>query len=324
MRLPRFLQPHAFHHQKSILITEFAFFSYGILFLLMSGGFLLVHDIKPEVLSYATNISVSDVIADTNVERGKVGATPVRYNVLLSKAAEAKAHDMFAKNYWAHFGPNGEKPWDFIQHEGYVYVAAGENLARDFNDSQGVVDAWMHSPSHKENLLNKTYQDIGVAVVNGTLLGHETTLVVQMFGKPYQPVSQIPQTVQAVEVATTLTNTTPKPSVNPVVSPVKQTAAPASPESTPTEQPVAAVQQDNQPKPEPLTRIAGSSIIQPLSLSKNVLYGIMIFVLLCLFIDSVVIRRRGVFRIATHSFAHIAMIAVILSAIVVVSTGKIL
>ena len=50
--------------------------------------------------------------------------------------------------------------------------------------SDGVVKAWLDSTTHRDNLLRREYTDVGFAVVNGILNGEETTLVVQMFGKP--------------------------------------------------------------------------------------------------------------------------------------------
>ena len=44
--------------------------------------------------------------------------------------------------------------------------------------------AWMNSPTHRDNVLRKDFTEVGFAVVDGTLGGEQTTLVVQMFGKP--------------------------------------------------------------------------------------------------------------------------------------------
>lgn len=110
------------------------------------------------------------------------GLKPLNLNENLSLAALEKAEDMFSHGYWAHNAPDGTTPWKFIYEADYNYLYAGENLARDFNDSSSVVSAWMKSKTHRDNILNANYQDIGFAVVNGKLNGKETTLVVQMFG----------------------------------------------------------------------------------------------------------------------------------------------
>ena len=136
------------------------------------------------VLCFATDISINKLYQLTNEQREKNSLTVLSYNEKLAEAARQKAQDMFNQNYWAHYGPNGVSPWDFILKNGYQYEFAGENLAKNFLFSQGVVDAWMNSTTHRENILRKDYSEIGLGVVNGILNGEQTTLVVQLFGKP--------------------------------------------------------------------------------------------------------------------------------------------
>lgn len=135
------------------------------------------------ILGFATDIVSEKVLEETNHERILNGLSPLRENPMLSAAAQAKAQDMFEKGYWAHFGPNGETPWQFILAQGYEYEYAGENLAKSFLDSKSVVVAWMNSPTHRDNILNNHYSDVGYAIANGVLNDEDTTLVVQMFGK---------------------------------------------------------------------------------------------------------------------------------------------
>jgi hypothetical protein len=123
----------------------------------------------------------------TNQKRKENGVPPLKLNAELSAAAEKKAQDMFKDGYWAHVAPDGTEPWDFILDEGYDYIYAGENLAKNFSNSKEVVEAWFKSPSHKSNLIGANYDEVGFAVVNGVMDGYETTLVVQMFGRPRQP-----------------------------------------------------------------------------------------------------------------------------------------
>ncbi|MEA2020593.1 MAG: CAP domain-containing protein [Patescibacteria group bacterium] len=164
--------------QRPALIAYFSFFA--LLFLTLVG----LDAQFPGVLGYATDISSREVIELTNQERAKLGLSPLESNAVLKQAAEAKARDMFLKDYWAHNSPDGLEPWDFIDQAGYVYLSAGENLAKDFDHSASVVRAWMNSPTHRDNIANSQFEEIGVAVVNGELNGFKTTLVVQMFGTP--------------------------------------------------------------------------------------------------------------------------------------------
>ncbi|TSC88190.1 MAG: hypothetical protein G01um101416_213 [Microgenomates group bacterium Gr01-1014_16] len=138
----------------------------------------------PQILGFASQIPPETIISLTNSERASRGLAPLKLNSVLSQAAQAKAGDMFARDYWAHVSPAGAQPWTFITAAGYSYRYAAENLARDFSDPNSIVTAWIASPSHRENLFSSKYQEIGVAVVDGKLGGQETTLVVQMFGTP--------------------------------------------------------------------------------------------------------------------------------------------
>jgi uncharacterized protein YkwD len=168
----------------------------GFLFMLMS-LYLLNHSLiksftllKPGVLGYSSEITAQKVLDQTNQERSKLSLTPLKYNSILSQSAVKKAEDMFTNNYWSHTSPSGTTPWDFFKSAGYQYSLAGENLARDFYDTESLIKAWMNSPTHKANIINSKYQEIGIGVVNGTLNGIKTTLVVQHFGTPVTAISK--------------------------------------------------------------------------------------------------------------------------------------
>ncbi len=137
-----------------------------------------------QVLGFATDITADKLYSLTNEVRHTNNLPPLTLNPKLSEAAAAKGRDMIGKNYWAHYGPDGTAPWDFFSQAGYNYEYAGENLAKNFLYSNNVVDAWMESPSHRENILRSEYTEVGYAMVNGVLQGEETTVVVQLFGKP--------------------------------------------------------------------------------------------------------------------------------------------
>lgn len=122
----------------------------------------------------------------TNNERAEYAAPALQRNALLDEAARMKAEHMAAEGYFAHYSPGGVSPWFWFQRVGYTYAHAGENLAVHFSDSAAVVDAWMNSPTHKANIVNDVYTEIGIGVARGRHEGFDTVFVVQLFGTPAQ------------------------------------------------------------------------------------------------------------------------------------------
>lgn len=136
------------------------------------------------IFGYATNVSPDKILTQINDKRVQANLPPLRHNAQLATAAQTKATDMLAQGYWAHTAPSGEEPWDFIEQSGYHYSLAGENLAKNFQQTDTLIAAWMDSPTHRANILGTEYQDTGIAVVQGELQGVPTTLIVEMFGRP--------------------------------------------------------------------------------------------------------------------------------------------
>lgn len=155
---------------------------------LLTAMLLFINIGLPLLLPSSSQVAASSIKAETlielaNQERKSLGFKTLKTDERLTNAAYEKAYDMFNKDYWSHFGPEGETPWYFIRQAGYdPYKYAGENLAKGFSTAEGVHQAWMASPTHRANLVSEDYSDIGIAVLNGNLKGENVTLVVQMFG----------------------------------------------------------------------------------------------------------------------------------------------
>lgn len=174
--------PHESNNHKAKLIHPSSLTLIALFLIIFQFGLGLVPKTFPQVLGYASSISPSEVIRLTNEQRKAQGFAPLSENSILDSAALAKGNDMLAKGYWAHFAPDGTAPWSFFSKFGYSYRYAGENLARDFTSADATVNGWMNSPTHKQNILNPNYKEIGIGVVEGKLNGVETTIVVQFFG----------------------------------------------------------------------------------------------------------------------------------------------
>ncbi|MFC1629856.1 CAP domain-containing protein [Patescibacteria group bacterium] len=130
-------------------------------------------------------LTQSGVVEWTNIQRQKYGLPPLKENNQLSITAELKIQDMFKNQYFAHNSPLGIGIGDLVRDIGYEFIAIGENLALgNYENDETLVQAWMDSLGHRENILNAKYQEIGVSVVKGTFEGKPTWLAVQHFGLP--------------------------------------------------------------------------------------------------------------------------------------------
>lgn len=214
-----------------------------LVLILLNGTYNYTEAKRFQVLGYATSISPYEIVALSNQERTARGLAAYTNNAQLTQAAQAKAQHMFANNYWAHNAPDGTTPWYFIQTSGYKYSTAGENLAKDFDTSAGVVSGWMNSPGHQANMLNTTFKDIGVAVMNGVLQGVETTLVVALYAAP---------------VAAPAPTPAPAPSAKtPRQQPVAQTA-PSTPAPAPAPSPTQPAEAQTNPAPAQTPEVKSS------------------------------------------------------------------
>jgi len=183
-QLRRALVPHKGNHYRPHLVRLHGLTAVLVLAVVMQLAYGFISSGRLEVLGRVSNISASDLVADTNTQREKSSLSDLRVNDELTAAAFAKAKDMFANNYWAHVSPSGVTPWKWVGDAGYNYDVAGENLAKNYPTAQATVDAWMASPTHRANIMNNKYQDVGLAVVEGILDGRDTTLIVAYYGAP--------------------------------------------------------------------------------------------------------------------------------------------
>lgn len=178
--------------------------------------FVLFAIVSTYSLAFAL-FSASSLVSMTNDQRSQGGLATLSTNQALANAALAKANDMFAKGYFAHTSPDGKTPWDFIHQAGYNYTYAGENLAISYDDASDLMQAWMNSASHRDNILSPNFKEIGIAVVSGNFNGSETIIVAQEFGAPINSSVQSAQSSNTVPSAQTKSSSSPvaiQPSFN--------------------------------------------------------------------------------------------------------------
>lgn len=169
---PRFLKQPVYFATMALVICLFA--GAGIT------DRLLKESANPYIAAVISAVLVELVNTDREVQQ----LNGLNINPKLVEAAQAKANDMAEKGYFAHQTPDGYDSWHWFEIVGYDYAYAGENLAVDFTESNDVQVAWMNSPTHRKNILNENYTEIGIATAKGMYKGRETTFAVQMFGRP--------------------------------------------------------------------------------------------------------------------------------------------
>ena len=148
------------------------------------------------------------VIADlTNKDRASEGMPHLAWNSTLERAARLKAEDMVKNGYFAHTSPAGVTPWFWLEQAQYNFIYAGENLAIDFTESVNVQDAWLASPTHRDNVLSKNFTEIGITAIDGYFEGRNTTFVVEFFGKPQT--TRVAQVIPKIENVLSTENTEP-------------------------------------------------------------------------------------------------------------------
>ena len=124
-----------------------------------------------------------------NVERRAHGLSKMRWNGQLAAAARRHAGDMVSRHYFEHVSPGGKDHMDRIAASSYNPAAgcwtAGENLFSSTGRStpRQLLNAWMNSPAHRQNILRRGWHDFGLGVVATSPRGKAKGLtVVALFG----------------------------------------------------------------------------------------------------------------------------------------------
>jgi uncharacterized protein YkwD len=133
--------------------------------------------------AFASDITNASVLAAMNEQRARVGLRPLREDPRLGAAAADRMHDMEELSYWAHESPDGRSPFSWLHPHQYFFRFAGENLAVGFETTELLMEGWMGSKGHRDNILSPDYEDVGVAIIDGgTVSRAEGKSVVVMFG----------------------------------------------------------------------------------------------------------------------------------------------
>ena len=251
---------------------------------------------------FFADITKIDLLNLLNQNREEYGLAPLTQSNTLDQAAELKARDMIAHGYFSHESPSGVSPWFWFKQAGYEYKYAGENLAVGFADSSVVYNAWFNSSSHKDNLLNKNYKEVGTAIVQG-FGANGSMVVVQLFGSPL--VAATPPT-QSVVNNTLVTPAQPKPVA--VQEPVNSDATEGANVET-NEQPLVNNEAPvNENAPVPARVLGGSTehvLSEPGDNAKDSLY--------VKFLNFIVYNNNQILQVLSYGLLAIVSICLVIN-----------
>ncbi len=168
---------------RLLIIAIFLFLlSFALYFLNKSEKEILIKEVliqDQEINQEKRELSKERIIYYINQERLGYGLIELKQNDLLDQIALIRVQDMIENDYFEHIN---QKEFESISNQlNYNFLLLGENIAKGyFSNNRTLVNAWLNSPSHRENILNKDYQETGVAIKDY----ENGKMVVQIFALP--------------------------------------------------------------------------------------------------------------------------------------------
>lgn len=259
MWLKKYFIPHGENNYKPHFLRHESMFLVFFVVIVIELAFIVQVSFVFNKTDFLAAVLPGVLTTLTNEERAQNDVPPLVQNDLLTKAAQLKAEDMATRGYFAHTSPDGKTPWYWFKQVGYNYTSAGENLAVNFFESSDVAQAWMNSPSHRANIVNNNYTEIGIGVASGIYEGRNTVFVAQLFGTPVKLFipSSTPKNSPIIPTSTKLQSKTSQPLVGKTSTTKPKVTVPTTPVVTsPVVAPIA-------------TQVLGEETISPVIVPTN-------------------------------------------------------
>ncbi len=129
------------------------------------------------------------VVQLINEARAAHGLAPLDVDTRLVEAAQVHAHDLAAHGHVAHEGSDGSEPAVRATRAGYAWTFIAENVAAGYASPPEVVERWLRSPSHRENMLSDRARHVGIGYARrqGTRFDHFWAASFGMTGDERRP-----------------------------------------------------------------------------------------------------------------------------------------
>ncbi|GGM14764.1 CAP domain-containing protein [Micromonospora yangpuensis] len=109
-----------------------------------------------------------EVLSLVNQERAKAGCDPVRSESRLATAAQRHSEDQADHQNMSHTGSDGSNVGQRLDRAGYPWSTYGENVAINRPSADAVMEAWMNSTGHRNNILNCDFTQLGVGMATNS------------------------------------------------------------------------------------------------------------------------------------------------------------
>ena len=138
---------------------------------------------EPLINTTPKEMNTEGIVRFTNIKRKKFKLEELKINENLIKLANSRIEDMQRLNYFAHTNPEGIGLKQFVSKIEYNYLIVGENLSMNYYDNEEVVTAWMNSETHRNNMLRKEFDEIGIAYGDVTINNKKVFIIAMILGK---------------------------------------------------------------------------------------------------------------------------------------------
>jgi|GEM_PF-678587 len=187
--------PHLLHTKRAVGYSVF-FVGLKAAAVLMASSLPLQAFMMPDVLEQQRQ----EILALVQAVREQAGGADFALAERLQNSAQAKSADMARNEYFSHTGSDGRGLRYWLEQAGYNFRFAGENLAVGFADAQSVVNAWVKSPLHYQNIIDSDFSETGLGLESGEYAGKESVFITQHFGSPLVALASAPADNTAASV----------------------------------------------------------------------------------------------------------------------------
>jgi uncharacterized protein YkwD len=118
----------------------------------------------------SANTIENSLFNSVNAARSQYGAIHLSLNSSLSNIARSRSTDMLNRKYFSHTTPDCKNIFIILNENGFGWQVAGENIYQCEPTSVGsesaILNTWMSSPSHRDNILNGAFHQVGIGIVD--------------------------------------------------------------------------------------------------------------------------------------------------------------